>query len=144
MVRRLRVKAEGGDGWAMYTMGVLLMYGKWGVRKDRAEAFRWCQRSADAGCEDGVALLGHCYMQGHGVGKNNSLGLTYVTEGATRGAQYGCYRLGCYFAKALHGLPKDDKQATKWYRKMQACTNVTVSASCKEEAAAWLHEHATD
>ena len=75
-------------------------------------------------------------MYGHGVGKNTSLGLTYVTEGAKGGSQYGCYWLGWSFAKALHGLPKDDKQATKWYRKMQACTLETATASCKEEAAA--------
>ena len=144
MVRRWREAAEGGDGWAMYNMGIIYLHGMLGVRKDLAEGFRWCQRSADAGCEDGVALLGNCYMYGHGVGKNTSLGLTYVTEGAKGGSQYGCYWLGWYLAKGVNGLPKDDKQATKWFRKMQACTSWAAGPKTGEEAAAWLREHATD
>ena len=60
------------------------------------------------------------------------------------GSQSGCLRMGRYFAKGLHGLPKDAKQATKWYRKMQTCTTGTATDSAKQEAAAWLRAHATD
>ena len=47
MVRRLRVKAEGSDGLAMYTMSAWHLGGHFGMRRDDAESFRWCQRSAD-------------------------------------------------------------------------------------------------
>ena len=83
-------------------------------------------------------------MFGRGVGKNEMLGMSHLTEGAMAGSRLGCFLLGTSFAKGLHGLPKDAKQATKWYRKMQACTHVTVTGSRKEEAATWLREHATD
>ena len=70
--------------------------------------------------------------------------MTYVTMGAERGSQLGCYVLAKSFAAGDYGLPEDAKQATKWYRKMLACTNSTDPDCAEEEAAAWLREHATD
>ncbi len=91
-------------------------------------------------------LLGYCYLGGWGVNENAAAGMAYLVSGAERGSGFGCSLMGHNFAKGEYGLPKDAKQATIWYRKMQACTTGTVSAqpSAKQEAAAWLREHATD
>jgi TPR repeat protein len=145
MGRGWRVKAEGGDAVAIYNVGACYLGGQWGVRKDLAEGFRWTQRSADAGCDEGLAQLGGCYMFGWGVAKNTTFGMSYLADGARGGSQIGCYWLGHGFAHGLHGLPKDAKLATKWFRKMQACTSKTAtSQKIEEQAAAWLREHATD
>ena len=53
-------------------------------------------------------------------------------------------KLGEFFAHGKRGLPKDAKQATKWYRKMDACEYEVVSDEAQEQVAAWLHEHAVD
>ncbi len=60
------------------------------------------------------------------------------------GSQVGCSILGDAFAEGFHGLPEDAKQATKWYRKMDECEEESVNDAGREEAAAWLREHAVD
>ena len=57
---------------------------------------------------------------------------------------FGCNLVGDAFAGGYWSLPVDPKQAAKWYRKMQACELETLKDESKEEAAAWLREHATD
>ena len=39
----------------MYTMGTWHHFGETGLKEDKAEAFRWYQRSADAGDANGLA-----------------------------------------------------------------------------------------
>jgi TPR repeat protein len=147
LVRATRERAEGGDAEAMFSLGRWSFKGSKGLRNDKAEAFRWFQRCADADDQDGLAGLGFCYLGGWGVGKNTTLGMAYMGVAAERGSGLGCYLLGNSFAKGLYDLPKDAKQATKWLRKMQAAWTESASkasASAKEGAAAWLREHATD
>ena len=67
MVRKQREKAEAGDPVAMYNMGQYYFHGIHGVGENRAEAARWFQLSADCGDEDGLSLLGWCFLGGWGV-----------------------------------------------------------------------------
>ena len=90
------------------------------------------------------ASIGECYLLGLGVAKDIRLGMPYMTEGAMDGSQFGCYWLADSFAKGIDGMPKDAKQATKWYRKMSECEVQSAGATNKEEAAAWLRDHAVD
>ena len=92
--------------------------------------------------DTGVAVHPEDDRYSHIVGKNVVLGMTYTSEGAMCGSQFGCFRMGDYFANGKHGLPRDAKQATKWFRKMQACTTEAGADKAKERAAAWLREHA--
>ena len=140
MVRKQREKAEAGDPVAMYNMGQYYFHGIHGVGENRAEAARWFQLSADCGDEDGLSLLGWCFLGGGGVKEENGRGLAYLMEGATLGSEYGCNLVGDAFAGGYWSLPVDPKQAAKWYRKMPQCKSMSASDEARRKAATWLSD----
>jgi len=143
MVRKQREKAEVGDAVAMYNLGQYYFHGINGVKEDRSEAARWFQRSADRGDEDGLSLLGYCFLLGLGVKEDNGRGLAYLMEGATLGSEYGCYLVGDAFAAGYYSLPVDAKQAAKWYRKMPRCKSMSSSEEARRKATSWLRDQAS-
>ena len=74
-VKELLAKTEGGDGDAMYVLGVWYEYGKNGLAIDKAQARAWYERSAAAGDIRGIAAIGECVLHGIGGSTDTSLGL---------------------------------------------------------------------
>ena len=70
-VKRTKERAEGGDGYAMYSLGVWYEQGKFDLEEDNAEAYRWYKKSADAGHVMGIAAVGFSLMIGLGVEKDH-------------------------------------------------------------------------
>ena len=63
---------------------------------------------------------------------------------AERGSEMACYELAHDFSAGIAGvLPKDAHEATRWYRAMESARVRDATSPMREEAAAWLREHAT-
>ena len=123
-VKKVRAKAEGGDGEAMDLLGVWYGHGSNGLSKDMAQARAWYGRSAAAGNPMGMASYGEYLLFGLGGSYETSLGLVNVTEAATLGSDLGAFRLGESFSDGQHGLPKDPARARVWLKKV-------VDGECK-------------
>ena len=143
-VQEITAKAEAGDAVSMLHIGVLHTTGSSSMVQNNLEAFRWIQRSADSGNHEALPYLGACHIFGVGVEPNPTFGVAYFVEGATLGAATGCAFLAERFIKGEYGLPRDFSQATKWYRKMQECKEISVTAAVKQTVADWLRDHAVE
>lgn len=144
-VRELRADAEGGSATAMFNLALLYRTGGSGLKQDDEAAFRWFMRGADGGDTEALAAVADCYLDGLGVDESIGPGMSYLTQAAMCGSELACRLLGRAMAEGEYGMPENPKQATKWYRKMGECESTGASTDDdREEAAAWLREHATD
>ena len=141
-VKELLAKTEGGDGDAMYVLGVWYEYGKNGLAIDKAQARAWYERSAAAGDIRGIAAIGECVLHGIGGSTDTSLGLVVITEAATKGSDYAAWVLGKAFFKGTYDLPKDRVQARFWLKKAvdEECKFDHLATTGEYLAAAWLRE----
>eukprot|EP00966_Prymnesium_polylepis_P258921 5980394-Prymnesium_polylepis.1 len=151
--------AEAGDVDAMRNLAGAYISGGAGHEQDMAQGFRWGERAAKTGDNRAIGALGHCYVVGMGVEKNQSMGLVFMVESATRGNPKACYALGRLFLLGKHGLPKDSQLTRRWYEKALSChekalsfhrsahsqgdTSIRLSSQDKQKAEAWLSENAT-
>ena len=140
-VKELWVKADGGDGEAMYRLGAWYEYGESGLTKNNAQARAWYKRSAAARYPNGMAAFGECLLLGDGGPKNTSLGWVYITDAAHLGSNLGAYRLGEAFFKGLHNLPKDSVQARFWLKKaVDKKCDKHLTREAIADAEKWLRE----
>ena len=141
-VKETRAKAEGGDGYAMYLLGLWYRSGRGGLAQDAVQSRAWLERSAAARDPRGLAYLGECLLRGIGGPKDNVLGLVNVTEAAHLGSNLGAYRLGWAFFEGGHGLPKDTVRARYWLKKVvdDRCEHKHLQQKNITEAAEWLRE----
>ena len=113
-VRKLLAKAEGGDGEAMYRLGVRYKLGINGLAKDDLQARAWFKRSAAARYPRGIACFGECLLMGLGGPKNIQQGLLHVTAAAELGSDRGAFLLGRASLRGRYGRPKDRDRARFW------------------------------
>ena len=76
--------ADMGDGWAMYSLYMLYLYGN-GVAQSNATAFSWAMKSAQAGDSSGYMAVGTCYLNGIGVEQNRDEARKWFQKGADAG-----------------------------------------------------------
>ena len=115
-VKEMRAKAEGGDGDAMYLLGVWYENGSNGLAQDMVQARASYERSAAVRCPRGLAAYGEYLLCGVGGPQDTTLGLVNATEAAHLGSNLGAFRLGEAFGKGL-GVPKDPARARYWLKK---------------------------
>ena len=139
-VKELWVKADGGDGEAMYRLGAWYEYGENGLTKNNAQARAWYERSAAARHPKGMAAFGECLLLGIGGPQDNALGLVNVTEAAYLGSDVGVMKLGRAFYNGKYGLPRDPARAKFWLKKIidRECKYKHLSKAGNELAARWL------
>jgi len=140
-VAEMLLKAEAGEGWAMWILGLWYELGKKGLAEDKAKAFEWYEKSHEAGHASGTGALGFCYLAGIGVPKCFARANTLLSDAAARGSEYACCTLGGAYAKGLAGFPKDEKMARRFYSTVASATDDDCTAADKEEAATWLRAH---
>lgn len=143
VVKETRAKAEAGDGYAMYCLGVWYEKGDYGLPEDLVQARAWYERSAAARDPRGMACFGaECLLCGIGGPKDNVLGLVNVTEAAHLGSNLAAYRLGWAFFEGGHGLSKDPVRARYWLKKVvdDRCEHKHLQQKNITEAAEWLRE----
>ena len=134
-VAALRVRAEGGDTSAMFSLGCA-----YELKKDGTQAFTWFKRAADLKDALGLTNCGVYYLNGEGVERSERRGLMMVSVAAALGSEHACGLLGRANAEGRYGLDKNPQEATRWYREMQKCP-CGNSEEYREKAAAWLREH---
>ena len=84
---------------------------------------------------------GVAYLEGQGVERSNSRGLTMIGAAAWMGSEHSCGILGRANAEGCHGFDKNPQEATRWYREMQKCARRDSGEKIRAKAAAWLREH---
>ena len=114
-------QAERGDSKAMVRLGVSYEYGKFGIQKDRKEAFKWYMKAADMREVTGMSYAGHCLIEGIGVKRNTTRGMALVAAAAAMGSSYACACLGAWYDTGNYNLQKDRQWAKYWYEKAIAC-----------------------
>ena len=134
-------KAEAGEGWAIYNLGLWYEFGLKGLAKDAAKSFEWYEKSHEAGDASGTGSLGWCYLVGEGMPKCFARANTLLSEAAWRGSKNACYNLGLAYARGLRGFPKDEKMARRYYSMVASSSIDDCAVANKEKAATWLREH---
>ena len=124
LVKDLRAAAEGGNGDAMYNLGVWYELGGNGLAKDDAQARAWYERGAAARDKSSMAKVGERRVFGFNGPQNIALGIMDVTEAAHLGSDLGAFLLGDWMFHGHHGLPKDPVRARPWLKKV-------VDGGCK-------------
>ena len=117
-VKEMRAKAEGGDGDAMYCLGMCYRSGRGGLAQDAVQSRAWLERSAAARDPRGLAYFGCCLLNGIGGPQDIAFGLVNVTEAAGLGSEFGAHSLGRGFFVGGWGLPKDHVRARFWLEKV--------------------------
>ena len=142
-LKELRAKAVGGDGRAMYLLGMAYETGDYGLAKDLAQARAWHERSAATRYPKGLASLGNCLLRGIGGPQDNVFGIVNVTQAAELGSDVGAYFLGYAFFVGFYGLPKDSVRARYWLKKVVdggPLQHKHLHQKNITEAAGWLRE----
>ena len=117
LVKGTRAKAEGGDGNAMYNLGLAYEVGSYGLAEDAVQARSWFERSAAARYPQGLAVYGKSLLRGVGGPQDNVFGIMNVTQAAGLGSDVAAFILGFAFFEGVHGLPKDTVRARYWLKK---------------------------
>lgn len=99
---------EGG-----YLIGSLYENG-YGVSENYTEAFKWFNKSAEAGFVYGMATVGNCYYTGFGVEQNYEKAIDWFTKGADEGNGDSLFMLGnIYFSG--NGVTQDYDKAYEYF-----------------------------
>ena len=130
-VKELRVKADAGDGEAMYELGIWYQCNsiRAGIQhsedpsltEDTVQARAWFERSAAARDPKGLAVFGAYLVTGIGGPQDNVFGVMNLTQAAELGSQVGAHSLGKAFLNGDHGLPKDPARARYWLNREEDC-----------------------
>ena len=99
-VKEVGLKAEGGDGTAMWQLGLWYDFGRQGLPIDAVQSRAWYERSAAARDPKGMAAFGDALLCGWGGPQNTALGLVMASQAAELGSDLGAYILARPFSKA--------------------------------------------
>ena len=142
-VKELRVKADAGDGEAMYELGIWYQCNsiRAGIQhskdpsltEDTVQARAWFERSAAARNPKGLAVFGAYLVTGIGGPQDNVFGVMNLTQAAELGSQVGAHSLGKAFLNGDHGLPKDPARARYWLNREEDCRAASRAARSAAE-----------
>ena len=95
-MKEVGLKAEGGDGTAMWQLGLWYDFGRQGLPIDAVQSRAWYERSAAARDPKGMAAFGDALLCGWGGPQNTALGLVMASQAAELGSDLGAYRPGLF------------------------------------------------
>lgn len=107
-------KAKAGDAAAQATMArfytnIAGTLNEYGSKEDYKEAFKWAQKSADQGHEDGLYILALAYHRGRGVEVNMDTAIDYYKKGAELEYPPCVHNLGSVYMSG-EGIRKNTKK----------------------------------
>jgi TPR repeat protein len=140
-VTALRAKAAKGDAHAMGRLGFSYRDGTRGLKRDPKEAFYWFKKAADLKDPPAACSCGVAYINGSGVERNHTRGISMVTIAALLGSEHACSVLGWANECGHHGFNKDPEEATKWYKEMQKAPCRDSVDAYRTRATEWLLKH---
>ena len=92
-----------------------------------AEALPLLTKEADAGSADAQARLAEMYLDGRGVEKDATLGLSFLTRAASGGNADAASRLGLLYEQGT-GVSRDLREAMRWHSR--AASHGVVRSQC--------------
>lgn len=156
-----KVLAEKGDAKAQYHLASLLDEGR-GTKPDKAEAAKWCRKSAEQGYADAQYSLAQTLRTGDGVDPDLKEAFGWYMKAAQQGHKEAEYSLSiCYFRgdgvavdlnesrrwsmiAAEHGVPGSQVHiGLEYYGKTPDPANDTLAARWFRKAAEQLHPGGT-
>lgn len=156
-----KVLAEKGDAKAQYHLASLLDEGR-GTKPDKAEAAKWCRKSAEQGYADAQYSLAQTLRTGDGVAPDLKEAFGWYMKAAQQGHKEAEYSLSiCYFRgdgvavdlnesrrwsmiAAEHGVPGSQVHiGLEYYGKTPDPANDTLAARWFRKAAEQLHPGGT-
>lgn len=111
-IATLRARAEQGDAKAQYDLGYCYDTGD-GVKKNKAEAAKWCRKAAEQGNTEARFMLGLYYYEGKGVTQNKVEAIKWYRRAAEQGNTNAQNILDAYGAVS-HGVPQNKAEVAKW------------------------------
>ncbi|CAB9499642.1 Sel1 domain protein repeat-containing protein [Seminavis robusta] len=134
-------KAHEGFVLAMLKVAEGYSRGVHGFEKDRPKAYRWYQKSHDAGSVKGTARVGEFLVKGLGVQRSFPLGMMYLGQTAKAGSDLAAYLLGHAFAEGKYGMPVNEREAIFWLQKcLGACAHSHMKSVTKVKAKGLLSQ----
>jgi len=85
-------------------------------------AVEWYRKAADAGDSTAMHKLGLAYLNGNGLGADNTKALEWFHKAADAGNGESMYKLGL-ICQTGDGVPKDYSEALNWYHKAAKAGN---------------------
>jgi len=86
-----------------------------GLRQDFEEAFRWYQKSAEAGYPTGLIHLAQAYRKGQGTARDPVKAIELFEKGAARGDWEAAQELALMYAQG-EGVEKSKTKSDQWFR----------------------------
>jgi uncharacterized protein len=107
-----RVKANGGDVVAQFSLGAILYYGT----PNTAEALDWFRKAAAQQYAPAEFQVGQMYDFGFGVAKSDAEALAWYRRAAEHGSAAAQRLVGDFYRKG-RAVPADLAEAARWYRR---------------------------
>ena len=117
-IREWTAAADGGDGRAMYNLGVMYFTGK-GTQIDQSTAARWFGQAANAGHAGGMVNYGLMLLNGYGVIQDQPEGVRWLRRAADAGLPSAMGLVGQLYLQG-EGVAKDTRQGAAWLQKAAA------------------------
>jgi len=112
-----------------------LYEGGLGVTQDRAQSFKWFQKSAELGNPYGQANLANCFFFGLGTDRNLEEALRWAKQGAEQGVAQAINQMGWQYLYGV-GVAQDAAEGRRWYEKSAALEDATG-----ELQLGWIYVH---
>ena len=153
-ITELKSKAEDGDVQAQLALAKAYHLGE-GIEKDEAQAVQWWEKAAEHGDSAAEVNLGVAYSLGAGVPKNYAAAVRWYTKAADQGNADGQAALAserrrcsvtlvhqsrrsgqckgpvgsCSLYHLGQGVPQDDAEAVRWWKKAAEQGDVTAEGN---------------
>ena len=108
-----RVKPKDMRAYVWYRIGKMHCYGL-GTEKNEAEAFKWFEKSAEAGNKYAQFSLGNMYYYGSGVQQSYDKAFSWYKASASQGQPYAQYAVAQMYANG-ESVVKDDTEAQAYF-----------------------------
>ena len=112
-----REQAEAGDPNAQFNLGYMNDTGsdRGIIPKDTRKAAEWYEKAALQGHAKAQSALGHMFISGYGVPKNDVIGVGWLQKAADQGDADAQLALGWLYADSK-GIPDDPAKALQWWQ----------------------------
>ena len=137
--------AKLGDVESMCKMGFYYREGTPCVYKRDVSSVWWFKKASELKNVAATTALGLAYINGLGIARNVTRGISLITIAATMGSEHACGVLAWANQRGHHGFDKDTGEATKWYKLMKLATTCRdATATSRVRCDAWLRDNPPD
>ncbi|WP_443747980.1 tetratricopeptide repeat protein [Asticcacaulis solisilvae] len=112
----LKARAQRGDAISQWAVSQAYSSGQYGLKADKAEAFKWASKAADGGIADAAFNLAHAYEKGEGTTADPAQAADWLQKAANAGSAPAAVELGGLYEKGQGGLTRNAAQADALYQ----------------------------